>query len=163
MIPCFVLDKISRKYPCWALMRYSVGHWIIGSKETTCTCISYLLSKYAMYMHIRVQFNCGILTNYSYIYCITFLKKRETFSFLQYFEINVCREQMKEMKLLILVNTITHFFCTVYYLKLKRWLMSTFNYMYNVHLYVSFFTVVYTFIKNILFIVSVSSIYAKST
>lgn len=119
MIPCFVLDKISRKYPCWALMRYSVGHWIIGSKETTCTCISYLSSKYAMYMHIRVQFNCGILTNYSYIYCITFLKKRETFSFLQYFEIYVSREQMKEMKLLILVNTITHFFCTVYYLNSK--------------------------------------------
>lgn len=67
------------------------------------------------------------------------MKKRETFSFLQYFEIYVSREQMKEMKLLILVNTITHFFCTVYYLKLKRLLMSTFNYMYNVHLYVSFF------------------------
>lgn len=48
------------------------------------------------------------------------MKKRETFSFLQYFEIYVSREQMKEMKLLILVNTITYFFCTVYYLKLKR-------------------------------------------
>lgn len=147
MIPCFVLDKISRKYPCWALMRYSVGHWIIGSKETTCTCISYLLSKYAMYMHIRVQFNCGILTNYSYIYCITFMKKRETFSFLQYFEIYVSREQMKEMKLLILVNTITHFFCTVYYLKLKRWLMSTFNYMYNVH-----FLLLFTHLLKIFFL-----------
>lgn len=75
---------------------------------------------FTMYMRIRVQFNCGILTNYSYIYCITFMKKRETFSFLQYFEIYVSREQMKEMKLLILVNTITYFFCTVYYLKLKR-------------------------------------------
>lgn len=72
-------------------------------------------------MHIRVQFNCGILTNYSYIYCITFLKKRETFSFLQYFEIYVSREQMKEMKLLILVNTITIF---LYSLLLKTQKMT---------------------------------------
>lgn len=44
------------------------------------------------------------------MYYITFMKKRETFSFLQYFEIHSCREQMKEMKRLVLVNTFTHFF-----------------------------------------------------
>lgn len=56
-----------------------------------------------LYMHVRAQFNC-------YMDCITFMKKRETFSFLQYLEIHSCREQMREMKLLVLVNTFTHFF-----------------------------------------------------
>lgn len=49
------------------------------------------------------------------------MKKRETFSFLQYFEIYVSREQMKEMKLLILVNTITIF---LYSLLLKTQKMT---------------------------------------
>lgn len=48
------------------------------------------------------------------------MKKRETFSFLQYFEIYVSREQMKEMKLLILVNTITYFFLYSLLLKTQK-------------------------------------------